>query len=132
MNKFALVVLGLASLVAVINAHAQMIQPPNRGAAWRYFPDQGFGVNMYNAEWCAILDNLEERKPVINVRNATCGIAGPIYNGNPYVITEVWKNGPGILAHIPSFEVQSPIYTGKSVATYKKGAVIDVQIMVCF
>ena len=133
MNKFVLVVLGIASLIAVINAHAEMIQPPNRGAAWRFFPDQGFGENEHNSEWCANVEDLDSRVfTESNSRKATCGIAGPIYDGKPDVITKVVKGGPGITAYIPSFEVQSPIYTGMSVANYTKGALIDVTILVRF
>ena len=131
MNKFVLVALGLASMIAVISGHGQMVQPPNRGVAWRYLPDHGLGVNWFTEEWCGKVKDLESRVfRDSNSRNATCGIGGPIYNGNPAVWSKINKQGK--VADVCSLEVQSPIYTGISVANYTKGALIDVKLAVRF
>merc|ERR1712110_915773 len=47
---------------------------------------------------------------------------------DPTKYTTVHKFGAGVVAEIPSFEVESPIYTGERVANYTKGAEIQVKV----
>merc|ERR1712150_25503 len=109
-----------ASIIAIIDAHGAMIEPKNRARAVNFKEE---------LEWCNFFNNLEERKlDESNWRNASCGIAGPIYNNNPYVYTTVYKPAPNKYVSIPSFEVESPIYTGEIVNTYEQGQWIDTVI----
>ena len=127
MSKISLVCLILVvSMIAYIDAHGRMMEPPNRGSVWRLPEGINFPKAEFDAEWCAFKDPNDKR----NIRNATCGICGPIYNNDPTAITEVYKGGPEIYANVTSFERNSPIYKGDIVRTYKKGQWVTANLRV--
>merc|ERR1712110_1115749 len=96
-TKMISIILIISICVVNINGHGEMVQPPNRGSAWRY--DNRFPKNLYAAEWCQKVKSLSDRTFIEkNSRNAKCGICGPIYNDDPTVYTTVHKNGAGIVA----------------------------------
>ncbi len=85
---------------------------------------------MGDREWCAIL-NRKTRVPKPNYRNVSCGVAGPIYNGNIYKTHYItWGNKPNqALNPVNSMEYGSPLYNGKITKVYKKGELITVHIV---
>lgn len=109
----------MASFVGYIEGHAEMLIPPNRGSVWRF--DRSFPRVYWNHEWC----DFETRE---NPRNATCGICGPVYNGDPSVYTDIVKTQAGKIVSVPSLEVEGPIYRGIPVVNYTQGQVIDIKI----
>jgi hypothetical protein len=81
----------------------------------------------FDTEWCAYDDPADKR----NTRNVTCGVCGPIYNGDPRAYTLILKRDDQINANVTSFERSSSVYTGKIVRTYKKGELITIKLRVC-
>lgn len=128
MNKISSIALILTICVSYIESHGELLVPPNRGRAWRVDKRFPKGV-LYTAEWCDQVNNLVDRVPrERNVRHSKCGICGPIYNNDPTGFTPIYKGASNITAYLPSFEASSPVYLGLSVATYKTGETIDVQV----
>ena len=130
MNKIVQLLAAFAVIVACVDAHASMLKPQSRGHFLRDFEGRN--------EWCdnALpgfwdkLDASERRLNGTNIRNTTCGICGPIYNGEPNKFHQVWKNGPQKFVKLSSYEDNSPIYTGDIVASYNPGQTIDTTIHV--
>ncbi len=102
--------------IAHIEGHGRMIDPPARGSVWRLPEGKGFPMVKFDTEWCGYNDPADKR----NTRNVTCGVCGPIYNGDPRAYTLILKRDDQINANVTSFERSSSVYTGKIVKTYKK------------
>merc|ERR1712110_1284248 len=139
MNKFLIVSIILASCLVYIDAHAEILSPVNRGAAWRYldgFPGKPDNDKLPNGftesnEWCAAINNIVDRVPKSgNQRDATCGICGPVYSNDPKKWYNLYKAVVDNLANVTSTEVGSDMYSGKIVETYKQGSTIEVRIHV--
>ncbi len=114
--------------IAHIEGHGRMIDPPARGSVWRLPEGKGFPMVKFDTEWCGYNDPADKR----NTRNVTCGVCGPIYNGDPRAYTLILKRDDQINANVTSFERSSSVYTGKIVKTYKKGELITIKLRVCF
>merc|ERR1719245_2664381 len=125
MNKFSAIIVTITALIVSVDAHASIGNPVNRARLARF---RGPG------HWCdvKVRNSLEFDSPneEINERNTTCGICGPIYNGDPTIWHTVFMAGANGFRNMTSFEVDSPLYRGDIVATYNKDSVIDVQIEV--
>lgn len=119
MNLLLTSALLMVASLGYIDAHGEMIIPPNRGYVWRF--DRSFPRMDWSQEWC----DFEGR---VNPRNASCGICGPIYNGNPSVNSVILKGGKP--ASVPSMEVEGSIYTGIPVLNYTMGQTINIKIWV--
>ena len=135
MNGKIFISLIIASLMVYIEGHGRMMEPTNRASVWRlrYLPDfKNIPEVNYENEWCGFDDPVKDARK--NLRNATCGVCGPIYNNKPEAITQIWKSSSNKFVNVTSFERTSPVYTGKIVKTYIRGEWIEVQIKVnyCF
>ena len=131
MEKKITILLVLAAFIASIDCHGRMMEPVNRGSAWRVplgltepkFPR----TTRFDAEWCAFEDRDEKR----NNRNVTCGICGPVYLNDPAAFHVIYKGGAGFYANVTSFEKGSSMYDGRIVKTYKKGQNVTARVKVC-
>jgi len=96
----SIIVLCAVYMIVNVDANARLMDPPARGSAWRLpeFAGKGFPINEVDQEWC--FDPLD-KFPYQRQRNASCGICGPIYNGNPTnSITIVKKGDVSILTFV--------------------------------
>jgi len=114
--------------IAHIEGHGRMSDPPARDSVWRLPEGRDFPVAKFDTEWCGYNDPADIR----NTRNVTCGVCGPIYNGDPRGYTMIFKRNDEIDANMTSFEWSSSVYTGKILKTYKKGELITIKLRVCF
>jgi hypothetical protein len=121
MKQSLLIAFFLCVTISYVNGHARMMQPASRGSAYRRYPDKFPKTNQDDSRHCQTKSNPD---------NSTCGICGPIYNGDVTSSSRVklplFKYD---FVHY-SFEKGGPYYTGKIVETYKKGQTIEVLIEV--
>ena len=126
MNQKFLIGLTLLVTLSCVNGHGRLMQPASRGSAWRIFPDKFPNTIQDDSRFCFQNDAMG----FFFNGNATCGICGPIYNGNvassSRITIPAWKYDK---VHY-SFEKGSKYYTGKIVETYKKGQTIEVLLEV--
>ena len=120
MNILTISVIFAAIAFAYVNAHARLMEPVSRGSAWRKFPKEFPFTDQDDADFCN------------NRPNSTCGICGPLFHNDPKASQDIY------IPHNPwhtwktyySFEKGSRYYTGKIVATYKKGQTIEAVVKV--
>jgi len=121
MKQSLLLAFFLCVTLSYVNCHARLMQPASRGSAYRRSPDMFPKTNQDDGRFC----KSDERQD-----NSTCGICGPIYNGDVTSSSRVklplFKYD---FVHY-SFEKGGPYYTGKIVETYKKGQTIEVLLEV--
>lgn len=64
------------------------------------------------------------------MRNTTCGICGPIYNGDSTIWHMVYKKGLQKYINMTSVEDDSPIYTGEITGIFNQEDVVEIQLQV--
>ncbi len=74
------------------------------------------------------MDNEGNETP--NIRNVTCGVAGPIYSGRIAGGTLVQLDGKDKLVMMDTVEYGSEKYRGDIVKVYQKGQMVDVALWV--
>ena len=121
MNQSLLIAFFLSVTLSYVNGHARLMQPASRGSAYRRYPDSFPKTNQDDARFC---------KSNGNPDNSTCGICGPIYNGDVAASRRIQIKAFNYDFVHYSFEKGGPYYTGKIVETYKKGQTIEVLIEV--
>ena len=121
MNKPIIVALVFTLVAVAVKGHGRMMFPINRSSLWRQVPS--FPRYELDAVWCALTLNHRE---VANDRNATCGIAGAIYNGKIRGSSTMFFENK--LWTVYSYEFGSERYHKTLVATFMKGQVINPQV----
>ena len=76
MNHSILIALMCSVLIVFVNGHGRLMEPVNRGSAWRQYPND-FPEATYDIEWCGY-DSKEKEEQYLKVnptdiRNVTCG-----------------------------------------------------------
>ena len=122
--KLVFIYLALAVVAGVVNGHGRMMFPISRSSIWRQVPNNPLYPRYEeDAVWCELTLN---RKAIENDRNATCGIAGTIYNGKIRGSSTLYFEKK--LRDVYSYEFGSERYVGTIVEAFKKGEVIYPQI----
>lgn len=101
-----------------------MIYPVNRASAWRE-RRPGFPKVLRDTQWCGIK---KDGVVLENIRNVTCGIAGPIYNGNIKGVTKIYLPAFKKVDNLYSVEYGSEMYRGTIVETFKSGQIVDAKV----
>ena len=123
--KLLLILLVLTAVAVAVNGHGRMMFPISRSSIWRQVPNNPLYPRYEeDAVWCELTLN---RKAIENDRNATCGIAGTIYNGKIRGSSTMYFEKK--LRDVYSYEFGSERYVGTIVETFKKGAVINPKIL---
>ncbi len=121
MKQSLLIAFFLCVTISYVNGHARLMQPASRGSAYRRYPDRFPKTDQDDSRHC-LADSIRD--------NSTCGICGPIYNGDVAASRRI-RLGEFKYDFVHySFEKGSPYYTGKIVETYKKGQTIEVLLEV--
>ncbi len=121
-------VLYSAYLSLDVEAHGRMMDPPNRASVWRLPEGKDFPVAEFDAEWC----DYDDPNDLRDNRNSSCGVCGPVYNGDPLAIVLREKKKFEVYTNLTSYERGSIMYKGDIVRTYKKGQWVTAKIKVKF
>ena len=120
MNKMILISFALVAIFIIsVNGHGRLLKPVNRGSAWRIFPREFPYVEQDETDMC---DNSKKDRPM------HCGVCGPVYKNDPAGSFQVIIRSQNYNKTHYSFEKGSRYYTGKPVATYKKGQTVETMI----
>jgi len=121
MKQSLLIAFFLCVTLSYVNGHARLMQPASRGSAYRRYPDSFPETKQDDMRFC---------KSPSKQDNSTCGICGPIYNGDVLSSSRIRMAVFNYDFVHYSFEKGGPYYTGKIVETYKKGQTIEVLLEV--
>jgi len=121
-------VLYSAYLTLDVEAHGRMMDPPNRASVWRLPEGKDFPVAEFDAEWC----DYDDPNDLRDKRNSSCGVCGPVYNGDPRAVKSQYKHKHGVYTNLTSYERESTMYKGDIVRTYNKGQWVTAKIKVNF